>query len=207
MKSFFSHMSPKATDMIRFDHSHVMTNFHHYETLSSPGTKKALVNTICVALEIHAQLEEEIFYPAVRAVSQKDQEQVSGKSVPEHDEMRRLIARLRGMEASDERYDETVMELMRDVLHHVADEETILLPDAERELGADRLSELGAEMTKLRMKLSVPRAGEIALNQLRGMPTSYMIAGAAMLLAGGYVVKRAMAPRRMSARHTFQARG
>lgn len=190
--NIFSKLSPKATDMIRFDHSHVMTNFHHYETLSSPGTKKALVNTICVALEIHAQLEEEIFYPAMRQLSLKDEAQVGGKSVPEHVEMRRIINKLRSMEATDSDYDDTVMELMRDVLHHVADEETVLLPEAERLLGSERLRELGAEMTARRVKLAVPRAGEIAVNQLRSLPTSYVVVGAAVLLAGGYAVKRAM---------------
>ena len=55
------------------------------------------------------------------------------------------------MQPGDAAYDETVMELMRDVLHHVADEETMLLPDAERRLG-DQLNELGAQMTKRRLK-------------------------------------------------------
>jgi hypothetical protein len=183
--------------MIRFDHSHVMTNFHHYETKSYPGTKKALVNTICLGLEIHAQLEEEIFYPAMNGVA-KDQGVVD-KSVPEHDEMRRLIAKLRGMEPTDAAYDDTVMALMRDVIHHVADEETTLLPDAERLLGSDRLSELGAEMTKRRLQLAGPRIGEIAKNQVRAMPTSYVVAGAAVLLAGSFAMRKAFSAPRLRA--------
>ncbi len=90
---------------------------------------------------------------------------VIDKSVPEHDEMRRLIARLREMTPGDAEYDRTFMELMRDVMHHVADEETVLLPAAERML-ADELGELGAKMTKRRLELSAPRAGEIAGNTL-----------------------------------------
>jgi hypothetical protein len=60
---------------------------------------------------------------------------------PEHDEMRRLIAQLRRTSGADPRHDDLVMELMRDVIHHVADEETRLLPDAENILGKARLSE------------------------------------------------------------------
>src|SRR5438067_196709 len=47
---------------------------------------------------------------------------------------------------------------MRDVQHHVADEETVLLPEAEEMLSKDRLCELGAQMTRRRMELVWPRA-------------------------------------------------
>jgi hemerythrin superfamily protein len=178
---------PTVTNMIRADHTHVLATFHQYEVDTAPGTKRALVNTICLALEIHAQLEEEIFYPAMRDVA--GDAGVVGKSVPEHDEMRRLVARLREMEPEDAGYDSTVMELMRDVLHHVADEETILLPDAERAL-ADRLEELGSAMTKRRLELIAPKSLEIAWNQVRALPASNVLMGAGavalvVMLLGG----------------------
>ena len=166
---------PTITNMIRADHTHVLATFHQYEIDTSPGTKRALVNTICLGLEIHAQLEEEIFYPAMREVARDAG--VVAKSVPEHDEMRRLIARLRDMAPEDTGYDATVMELMRDVLHHVADEETILLPDAERVL-ADRLEELGSAMTKRRLELVAPKTLELAWNQARALPASNVLMGA-----------------------------
>ena len=178
---------PTVTNMIRADHTHVLATFHQYEIDTSPGTKKALVNTICLALEIHAQLEEEIFYPAMRDVARDAG--VVAKSVPEHDEMRRLVARLREMEPNDTDYDATVMELMRDVLHHVADEETVLLPDAERSL-ADQLEELGAAMTRRRLELVAPKTLEIAWNTARALPASNVLMGAgaialvAMLVGG-----------------------
>lgn len=188
MKSIKNTFSPTITNMIRMDHTTVMETFHQYEIASSPKTKKALVNTACLALEIHAQLEEEIFYPALRAVAADSA--VLEKSVPEHMEMRRLIAQLRAMKPTDAGYDDTFMELMRDVLHHVADEETTLLPQAERLL-ADRLGELGAEMTKRRMQLMAPRAGEFAANAARSFPTSSMLVAAGAVLAGTYFAKRA----------------
>ena len=94
------------------------------------------------------------------------------------------------MKPNDPAYDETFMQLMRDVMHHVADEETSLLPDAERVL-ADRLGELGAEMTKRRMQLMAPRTGEFAANAMRGFPTSSMLVAAGAVLAGTYFAKRA----------------
>jgi len=62
------------------------------------------------------------------------------------------------MEPTDMDYDETFMTLMRDVLHHAAEEETILLPKAERLLGSSRLTELGGEMMKRRLELAKPHA-------------------------------------------------
>jgi len=81
------------------------------------------------------------------------------------------------------------MELMRDVLHHVADEESVLLPAAERML-ADENSELGAKMTRRRLELSAPRAAEMAGNTLRALPASTMLMSVGALLAGSLMLKR-----------------
>jgi hypothetical protein len=173
--------------MIRMDHTHVLATFHRYHADTPPETKRALVNTASIAIEIHAQLEEEIFYPAMQEV----QGGVLESEVPEHDEMRNLIARLRNMEPTNPDYDRTFMELMRVVMHHVADEETVLLPAAERALG-ERLNELGAQMTKRRLQLAAPRTGEIVGNAVRAMPASALLVGAGALLAGGFLLRNAL---------------
>jgi hypothetical protein len=86
--------------------------------------------------------------------------------------MRAVIARIRSAEPDSSRYDQLVAELMRDVLKHVADEETVLLPDAERLLSSDRLSSLGVQMTKRRAELLAPKAGKIAASTLVGFSSS-----------------------------------
>jgi hypothetical protein len=181
-----SKLSPSITSMIRLDHTHVLSTFHRYHVDTAPETKRALVNTACLALEIHAQLEEEIFYPEMQAIGDRGME----NKVSEHDEMRTLVARLRAMEPTDTDYDETFMRLMRIVMHHVAEEETVVLPAAERALG-DRLNELGARMTKRRLQLAAPRTGEILGNTVRAMPASTMLVGAGALLAGSYLLRHA----------------
>jgi hemerythrin superfamily protein len=170
--------SPSAADMIRADHTRVLAAFHRYDIHARPGVKQALVNTVCLALDIHAQIEEEIFYPAVRALDPG----LVDKSVPEHQEMRRLIGQLRGMDAANLEYDGTFMQLMRDVIHHVADEETVLLPQAERVL-ADQLPELGARMSARRVQLAAPRMGEMAMNSARAHPAGSMLFAAGGLMA------------------------
>jgi hemerythrin superfamily protein len=163
-------LSPSVTDMIRFDHSHVVLTFHQYVVTKGATVRQALAETICDALEIHATLEEEVFYPALRQLGLGGA--ALAKSVPEHNEMRRLIAEIRAGDPAVPRYDQLVHELMRDVLHHVADEETVLLPDAERMLSADRLNALGAQMTKRRMQLLGPKAAKAAKNTIVGFSSS-----------------------------------
>lgn len=181
MNQLLSRMSPSVTNMIRMDHTHVLTTFHQYHPDTAPRVKKGLADTVCVALEIHAQLEEEIFYPALRAIADSD---FMSKSVPEHDQVRRLITQLRNLGPHEGSFDEAFYQLMNAVMHHVADEETLLLPTAERVL-AHQLGELGAEMAKRRLQLTASRGGELAGSVVRSRSAGGLVLGAGALLAAG----------------------
>jgi hypothetical protein len=181
-------LSPNITTMIRLDHTHVVALFHRYKADGSAGRKRALIRNACLALEVHAQLEEEIFYPALSAVLGPDD--VLAKSGAEHNEMRRLIGELRARTSEetatiDTSCDDVFFELMRSVMHHVADEESRLLPAAERLLG-DRLDQLGSEMTQRRIELLRPHAGELATSAARSF------AAEAALLTVGAIAAGAM---------------
>jgi len=197
--SALSKLSPSITDMIRMDHSHVMLAFHQYTGGASQRVKKALTTHICTALEIHATLEEECFYPAMRRISS---DPVVAKSEPEHDEMRQLIAQLRASKTIDERHDQLVMELMRAVLHHVADEETVLLPSAEKLLGAEQLGDMGIQMSKRRLQLVRGKAGTIAASGVVGFSgsTTAIVLALAGGIAAGHFLKGA-ADARLQSRH------
>jgi hemerythrin superfamily protein len=160
---------PSATDLIRADHARVLAAFHRYKADSSPARKKAIVGVVCTSLLAHARMEEEIFYPAMRAAGST----LLGDLESEHQEMKSAIATLSGMDARDPQYDAAFMELMRDVIHHVADEETMLLASAESVLGGE-INVLGARMMKRRTELMAPRA----------MPGAALGVLAGVLLAG-----------------------
>jgi hemerythrin-like domain-containing protein len=182
-----SRFSPSVTDMIRMDHSQIMAAFHRFKPGARAQTRLAVVDTACLAIEIHSQLEDEILYPALYDLV-SDRAAVE-ESVAEHDDMQRLVTALRGMRPEDAAYDSTFTELMRQVMHHVAEEETVLLPEAERLLG-ERIGDLGAKMAKRRVQLTAPHAGEIARNTARAVPTMTVLLAAGALIAGTYVVKR-----------------
>ncbi len=198
MNTLVNRVTPNITTMIRMDHSHVFALFHRYRAGTSVQRKDALVRNACLALEVHAQLEEEIFYPALREVMGEDPD--LRKSEPEHDEMRRLIGELRQGGPQDDRF----LELMRIVMHHVADEESRLLPAAERLLG-DRLGELGAAMTRRRIELVKPHAGEMAVTAAQSFPV-VAATGAVLLAAGALALGTKLWPRKRSAWQRYRPR-
>jgi hypothetical protein len=105
-----------------------------------------------------------------------------------------LVGELRALDAAEPTFDGRLLDLMSVVMHHVADEETVLLPAAEMLL-RDRLGELGVQMTRRRLQLAAPHAGEMALNTARSMPAATMLA-AGTLLAGGFLLGKAIEHRR-----------
>jgi hemerythrin superfamily protein len=181
-------LAPSVTNMIRMDHAHVTATFHQYHPQGSPRKNQALADNARVALAIHAQLEEEIFYPALRELAEL---KLVDKSLSEHAEIHRMVDALAGMRATDSGFDAAFNELMRDVLHHVADEETTLLPAAER-LMPDRLAELGARMARRRMELTLSHAGELSSSLLRSMPESGVVMASGAVAAGAYLFNRAI---------------
>ena len=187
MNMQLARMSPSITDMIRMDHTHVFAVFHRFKANTSSVRKSALVRNACLAIEVHAQLEEEIFYPALRSAAGNDP--VLDRSGPEHNEMRNLIERLRQMSPEDADYDRTFHALMRTVIHHVADEESVLLPEAERTMG-DRLGELGAQMTRRRMELIKPNVGELATTSVQSFPVMSLLAATSAVMLGSMLFRR-----------------
>lgn len=174
-------LSPGITTQIRTDHAHVLTMFHRYRVGAEPARKRRIADAVCLSLEIHAQLEEEIFYPALDAVAEGNH--VLSKSRPEHDEMRRLIAQLRLMAPEDRGYDRVFLDLVRHVLHHVADEETVLLPTAESLL-AEQLQTLGARMTRRRVQLAAPHAGPLMAATVTTLPPTLVAMAVGFFAAG-----------------------
>ncbi|MDB5904559.1 MAG: hemerythrin protein [Betaproteobacteria bacterium] len=157
-------LCPSVITQIHFDHLHVLALHQQYRSDSAPLAKQGLVDSVCRALEVHEQLEDEIFYPALEAVNGP----VMDQHAASHDEMLRSIDALREMDAYDADYDAAFRALMHAVIHHAADEETIVLPDAERLL-AGELDALGARMARRRLELVAAIASQVARDHVRGL--------------------------------------
>lgn len=118
-----------ATALLKADHSLVSQLFDEYEAARATSKKKQLVSQICKELTVHAQLEEEIFYPAVKAAL-KDKELVPEANV-EHATVKNLIAQIEGIEPDGEMYDAKVKVLSEYVKHHVKEEQNEMFPKAK----------------------------------------------------------------------------
>lgn len=138
-----------ATALLRADHKRVSGLFAEYEKAHSNAAKKELVTQICTELSVHAQVEEEIFYPAVKQAL-GDKELVPEARV-EHASLKALVAEVEGMEPDGEMFDAKIKVLSEYVKHHVKEEQNEMFPRAKSahldmaELGA-RLSERKAEL-------------------------------------------------------------
>lgn len=143
-----------ATTLLRADHREVSDLFDQYEKTRAQSKKKTLVAEICTALSIHAQVEEEIFYPAVKA-AMKDHELVPEATV-EHATLKELIAQVENVEPDGEMFDAKIKVLSEYVKHHVKEEQDEMFPKA-RKTKLD-MTELGAQIAARKEELLAERS-------------------------------------------------
>ena len=137
-----------AIEQLTADHDAVRELFGRYADLAAQGAagedRAALAARIRFALMVHAQLEEEVFYPGVRDAVE-DVEMLFEARV-EHDVAEELIARIDSTDPDDELYDASVKVLGEYVKHHIEAEEGGLFPAVEAsDLDLDELGEAMAE--------------------------------------------------------------
>ena len=144
----------EATALLRADHKLVSDLFAEYDKTESTAKKMKLVTQICTELSVHAQVEEEIFYPAVKAAL-KDTELVPEATV-EHATLKDLIAQIGGKQPDGEMFDAKVKVLSEYVKHHVKEEHSEMFPKAKA-TKPDML-ELGAQLASRKAELMAMHA-------------------------------------------------
>lgn len=139
----------EATRLLRADHKYVSDLFDQFESARSASKKQALAMEICQELTVHAQIEEEIFYPAVQAAL-KDKTLVPEAKV-EHDTLKYLIAQLQEEEPGSEMYDAKVKVMAEYVKHHVKEEQNEIFPKVKQ--SKLDLMEMGEKMAARKEEL------------------------------------------------------
>ncbi|HUC71488.1 MAG TPA: hemerythrin domain-containing protein [Stellaceae bacterium] len=146
--------STDALELLEQDHREVEELFDEFdETQGNDKRKEELAQKICRALEVHARIEEEVFYPRAREATKDDD--LIDEAIVEHAGVKHLIAEIEAMEVGDDLYDAKVRVLEEMVKRHIQEEEEELFPElvsakmdtkaVGREL-AERKHELIAEM-------------------------------------------------------------
>jgi hemerythrin superfamily protein len=141
-----------AIAMLMADHKKVKKLFSDFDKLKEEGgdeEKSAIVDQICNELKIHTELEEEIFYPAVRKAI--DDSELMDEALVEHAGAKDLIAQLEDASPEDDLYDAKVTVLGEQIDHHVKEEEGSIFPKAKK--AKVDTEALGSTMTKRKIAL------------------------------------------------------
>ena len=138
-----------ALALLRADHKKVSELFAQYEKTRSAEKKRTIVAEICTDLGVHAQIEEEIFYPAVKAAL-KDRELVP-EALVEHASLKALIAEVEGVEPEGEMFDAKIKVMSEFVKHHVKEEQDEMFPKAEQT--TLDMDDLGAQLAQRKEEL------------------------------------------------------
>jgi hemerythrin superfamily protein len=149
-----------ACDLLDADHRNVKKMFKEYEELtesrgrSSAQKKMELARQICIELTMHAQIEEEIFYPAVReAIKETD---LLDEATVEHQSAKELIAQIESGAGADDLFDAKVKVLGEYVDHHIKEEKNELFPKARATRRLDLMAlrdELEARKEELKSEM------------------------------------------------------
>ena len=140
---------PNATQLIRQDHKKVEGLFKKFQQTKGAQAKRRLAENAMAELEVHAALEEEIFYPAVK--KEVEDGSLVQEAIEEHQTVKQLISELKGMDQADEEFESQFSQLVENVQHHVEEEENEMLPKVE-ESELD-LNSLGQQMSQRKQEM------------------------------------------------------
>lgn len=138
-----------AIALLKADHREVEAWFKEFEKTEDDTQKADLARRICVALTVHTQIEEELFYPAAREGI--EDEDLLDEAEVEHDSAKKLIAEIEAMQPGEPLFDAKVTVLGEYVQHHVEEEEKEMFPEA-RDSDMD-LKALGQQLAARKAEL------------------------------------------------------
>jgi len=141
-----SRTTPKPMDaiaLLKNDHRTVEGLFERFEKTSAKAAKEKIAKQVCLELMVHATIEEEVFYPAVKGVVDDD---LYEEALVEHDGAKVLIAEILEGSDDDEFFDAKVKVLSEMIKHHVKEEEQRDGMFAQAKKGDVDLEALGAAL-------------------------------------------------------------
>lgn len=132
-----------AFNLLKADHRKVEELFSQLESARGPA-KLRLFEQIKMELDLHTQLEEKIFYPALE--KPKQTHELTMEAYEEHDVVKKLLQQMSRAKSVTEEFEAQAKVLQENVEHHVEEEENELFPKAQEALSEDQIEALGEEM-------------------------------------------------------------
>jgi hypothetical protein len=140
-----------AISLLKSDHRKVKGMFERYEKAKSASVKARLARDICLELSVHTAIEEELFYPAIRA---SVDDEINDEAYVEHDGAKVLIAEILAGSPDEDFYDAKVKVLSEMIKHHVKEEEQPGGMFAQARKGRVDLATLGSAMGARKKQLA-----------------------------------------------------
>lgn len=148
-------MAKNALDVLKEDHDKVRKLLEELVSTSGEKTRERLLGQIANEVEIHAEIEEEIFYPAFRdAAKKKDQKKLYYEAVEEHRAVGEMVLPdLKETDASTMEFGGRAKVLREMVIHHIEEEEEKLFPLVKKLCSKEELQELGEHLQQRKKEL------------------------------------------------------
>ncbi|MES2994647.1 MAG: hemerythrin domain-containing protein [Patescibacteria group bacterium] len=145
-------MTNNPIEIIKADHATVEELFQEYEGLGdgAVATKRTLVDQIIEELTLHAEMEETLCYPAFQEAFNKEDDKMVEEAYVEHQGAKNILEELKTLDPEQPEFDANVKVLMEQIRHHVEEEESELLPKAEKELPEEELAAMGDAMMEFK---------------------------------------------------------
>ena len=140
-------------DLLKQDHKKVQTLFKDIEKAgdSGGGSKKQMFTEVKQELDLHAQIEETLLYPALK--QHDETKDLALEGVEEHKQVKTLLSEIDKMPLADEKWDAKFTVLVEDVEHHVEEEEDELFKKAKKVLTKDEQARILAAAQEMKQKV------------------------------------------------------
>ena len=141
--------------ILRKDHALVRSLFNKYGNAgkSSHEKKLQLFEQIRRELQIHSRAEEEIFYPAIKAVNGAESRKLVSEALNEHKAVEELLIQISRLKPTDNSFDENMETLFENVDHHVEQEEGEIFQFVEENCSEEQLNDFGRQMEERKKAL------------------------------------------------------
>jgi hemerythrin-like domain-containing protein len=149
--------SVDAVQLLKDDHAVVRELAQEFEAATSSSDRRLIAHQLLTALEVHAALEETIFYPAMAATAPN----LVGEAIEEHRVVKQLVAELRTLAVGDDEFATRLGQIVEQVEHHAEEEEAEMFPQAHDVLGSE-LQNLGLKIQTLKQQLLATRSYPVA---------------------------------------------
>ena len=136
-----------AIALLKKDHAAVKALFEKFQAAGDDEqTRQSLFDQIDAELDVHAAIEEQIFYPAVQDVRSEETKDMVLEALEEHKLVKTLLGEIAALTPADDEFDAKMKVLRENVEHHVEEEETEMFPEATKQLSDEVRNELGSRM-------------------------------------------------------------